>query len=227
METELLIRRRRRVGGGAPPPPAPDPTLIGAPFTATDITAGNSWTFSGLTFPGGITVLAVMAQGAASTAIGTVTINGVVATLRHAAPISPTNNLVHFYDADVPAGVGSVVIQWTGGTGSRCGIGVWDSGGRGFVSAVSNALPTDDPMVISQNTDAGDAVFLCAWDNQAGTTFSFTGATIQFDNYVETTHRFAGAMKFPAAGGAPEVFEANSSAGAGNSAISVVYRDSN
>lgn len=190
---------------------------------ATDVTAGNSWTFGGISFPAGRIVVGMFGQGAATSSPGTVTINGVTATLRHTANTGVANNVMNVYDADQAGGTGSVTVQWLTATGSRCGIGVWSVGARAFVSGYNNAAPTDPSLVLSQNTTAGDTLIAIGWDDAAGVSFTPTNLTQNFDGFVESNHRFAGGINANCTGGTPETFILDSS-GAGNLGVSAVYR---
>jgi hypothetical protein len=202
--------------------PAPS-QFVTAASDATDVTAGNSWTFAGITFPAGRIVLGLFGQGAATSSPGTVTINGVTATLRHTANTGTANNVMNIYDADQAGGTGSVTVQWLTATGSRAGIGVWGVGARSFISGLNNSSPTDPSLVLSQNTNAGDTLIAIGWDDAAGVTFSATGLTQNFDGYVESNHRFSGGFNGNCTGGAPETFILDSS-GTGNLGVSAVYR---
>lgn len=217
--------------GGVPVAAVTDDSLsfstdVAPAFIAVAVDPGNgmTYTFSGIAFPAGRVAVWLVWNANTNALPVSLTINGVVATLRARVAAGTLNNQYAFYDAVVPAGIGSVVFTGSVANGIRCGIGLWSLGQRQFVQVVNPNVANVNPQILDMNTQAGDVALFGIYDSATTPTFTPTGFSASFAaTQIEASSYFGGGIKANCAGGAPEQFRYSGSVNP-EWAMGVLYR---
>lgn len=156
--------------------------------TAADTASAITYTFSSQNFGTAsgdrLLVCAFSAKGGTSTALTSLTIGGVTASLvASAAGATVDDNIVALYVAAVPTGTsGSVVATLNGTNAARAHIALWAITG-------ANATPHDtdskNGFSVSVDTPANGASIV-AYVTQSTTAKTWTGGTERYDDTTES-----------------------------------------
>lgn len=162
--------------------------------TASSTTNATSYTFSAQNFGTAssdrLIACAFSAKGGSSTALTSLTIGGVTATLvASAAGATVDDNIVALYVAAVPTGTsGSVVATLNGSSAFRAHIALWSITG-------ANATPHDtdsqNGFAVSVDTPA-NGVSIVAYVSQSTTAKTWTGGTERYDDTTEAVIKSSG-----------------------------------
>lgn len=156
------------------------------------------------------------------TGISSVTIGGVSATTQVAINVVGTGSFSALTIAAVPSGAtGDIVVNMTT-TQARLAIGVWAAYDLVSPTAVASATSSADPAVLNLNTQIGDIVVACGFNN-TGSTASWTGATERFDTTVEGAN-YTGADHTATSAETPRTISLDWSSADRRSAVSAVWR---
>jgi hypothetical protein len=190
----------------APPATTALASFIEAQTDSNNPVGGTTYTFSGVTTPGGNMVVAVNASFGTTTMSG-VTIGGNSMVERY-APLVGTNTL-KFYDYTTTSGTADLVI--TVASASRISWASYDVGSRSYITGAADNTASAS-LDTSVNTTAGDTVIGWGWSQSSVTDHSGTGgltgtgAARNHLSLVESTIYTSSFLQTNAAGGTPEAF---------------------
>lgn len=184
----MMLGRRmmRKVGGSLP-----SISFVGAYYD--DVDRLNSYTFSGISLPAGLIVVAAMVDTSQVTAVPSMTIAGSSATMRVDASQAGVQRVAFGQRRLSSATTGDIVVNITmlgAWAASRLGIGVW---------AITGSLNSDTPITASNSTagatsisatltsaPANSVAAAAAVFQTGGYPITFTNATERFDSNRET-----------------------------------------
>jgi hypothetical protein len=133
--------------------------------------------------------------------VSTITVGGVSAALISGTRVSePSTTQVELWQADVPTGTtGTIVVAWSGVSGTRGSIGVWAVYGAGSVEhavAIDNSSPYNQDVVVP----AG-GIIVAACIGITATSFTWDSPMVEsYDELIEHTTYHSGAHYASAAG---------------------------